>query len=57
MNIKSRQVSLIIADIVAVNSAFVLALLLHYEGNIPAATMDIFFRSAFIYTIGKLLIY
>jgi FlaA1/EpsC-like NDP-sugar epimerase len=43
---------------VAVNVAFLLPLFLHFEGNnMSAAVMDVYFRSVFVYTIGKLLIY
>ncbi|MEO1814630.1 MAG: nucleoside-diphosphate sugar epimerase/dehydratase [Acetobacterium sp.] len=53
----SKQILLFGADILAVNMAFLLTLFLHYEGNIPAEIVAIYFRSAFILTAGKILIY
>jgi len=53
----SRQLFLIVADIVAVNAAFLLTLFLHYEGNIPSEIISIYINSVFIFTVGKLLIY
>lgn len=54
---KSRQILLIIADIIAVNLAFLLALFLHYEGDVPIEIMVNYSQWALILTIGKLLIY
>jgi len=54
---KIKQLFLVLADIVAVNIAFIFTLLLHYEGNIPAAIISIYLNSVFILTVGKLLIY
>jgi FlaA1/EpsC-like NDP-sugar epimerase len=53
----SRQIFLILADAVAVNSAFLLTLFLHYEGNIPSAVINIYFSSMLILTLGKILVY
>ncbi len=53
----SQQIFLIVADILAVNFAFLLTLLLHYEGEIPAEVIEIFLSSAILLTIGKILIY
>ncbi|WP_414150142.1 polysaccharide biosynthesis protein [Acetobacterium carbinolicum] len=53
----SRQLFLIVADIVAVNAAFLLTLFLHYEGNIPSEIISIYINSVFVFTVGKLLIY
>jgi len=54
---KSRQILLIIEDTVAVNLAFILALFLHYEGNVPTEVIVFYLEYALIITIGKLLIY
>nr|WP_320025669.1 nucleoside-diphosphate sugar epimerase/dehydratase [uncultured Acetobacterium sp.] len=53
----SRQLFLIVADVIAVNFAFVLTLFLHYEGSIPSSIINIYLSSIFIFTVGKLLIY
>lgn len=53
----TRQLFLTAADIVAVNTAFLLTLFLHFEGNIPAEIINIYINSAFVFTVGKLLIY
>lgn len=52
-----RQIFLYGADILAVNMAFLLTLFLHYESNIPAEVLEIYFHSFFILTVGKILIY
>lgn len=52
-----RQLFLILADILAVNAAFLLTLFLHYEGNIPQDIISIYLSSVFVLTAGKLLIY
>lgn len=57
LNKMGRQVYLIIADIIAVNVAFLVALFLHYEGNIPPEVTALYLHSLLILTIGKLLIY
>ncbi|MDF1616963.1 polysaccharide biosynthesis protein [Petrocella sp. FN5] len=53
----TRQVSLLITDIIAVNGAFLLALFLHNEGSISSTTITAYLGSAFVLTIGKLFIY
>ncbi len=53
----SKQILLYSADILAVNMAFLLTLFLHFEGNIPADLLGIYFRSFVILTAGKILIY
>ncbi|AFA48863.1 polysaccharide biosynthesis protein [Acetobacterium woodii] len=53
----SRQLFLVVTDILLVNIAFLLALLLHYEGHIPIAIRTIYLNSFIILTIGKILIY
>lgn len=52
-----RQLFLIVADILAVNAAFLLTLFLHFEGNIPQDIISIYLNSVFVLTAGKLLIY
>lgn len=52
-----RQLFLILADILAVNAAFLLTLFLHFEGNIPQDIISIYLSSVFVLTAGKLLIY
>ncbi|MBC3889965.1 NAD-dependent epimerase/dehydratase family protein [Acetobacterium paludosum] len=54
---KIKQLFLVFADILAVNCAFIFTLLLHYEGNIPAAIISIYLSSILVLTVGKLLIY
>ena len=54
---KSRQIFLVIADILAINMAFLLALFMHYEGNIPSDIMTVYTQNALVLTLGKLLIY
>ncbi len=54
---RSRQLFLIVADILAVNAAFLLTLFLHFEGDIPSEIISIFLSSVFVLTVGKLLIY
>lgn len=53
----SRQLFLVVTDILLVNIAFLLALLLHYEGHVPTAIRTIYLNSFIILTIGKILIY
>lgn len=53
----SRQLFLIVADIWAVNLAFFLTLFIHFEGEIPSESINIYLSSIFVLTIGKLLIY
>lgn len=54
---RSKQLFLVVADILAVNIAFLLAVSLHYEGNVPSAVLSIYLNSIFILTIGKIVIY
>lgn len=53
----SRQIYLIIADVLAVNAAFLGALFLHYEGNVPLEALIIFLHGSLLLTVGKLFIY
>ncbi|PKM55166.1 MAG: nucleoside-diphosphate sugar epimerase [Firmicutes bacterium HGW-Firmicutes-5] len=53
----SRQLFLIVTDILAVNGAFLLALFLHNEGNIAKTTIVAYLTAALVLTIGKLFIY
>ncbi|VDN46247.1 putative UDP-sugar epimerase involved in biofilm matrix formation [Petrocella atlantisensis] len=52
-----KQMFLLVTDIIAVNGAFLLALFLHTEGNIPNTTMLSYLAAALILTTGKLFIY
>lgn len=53
----SRQVYLIIADVLAVNAAFLGALFLHYEGNVPLEALIIYLQGSLLLIIGKFFIY
>jgi len=53
----SRQVLLLVTDIIAVNGAFILALFLHTEGQIPRTAILTYLGAAFVLTIGKIFIY
>lgn len=52
-----RKVSLVTADIIIINLAFLLALLLHYEGAVPREALLTYFQGIVIITIGKLLVF
>ncbi|MCF8020607.1 MAG: polysaccharide biosynthesis protein [Vallitaleaceae bacterium] len=52
-----KQMFLLVTDIIAVNGAFLLALFLHTEGNIPRTTILSYLAAALILTTGKLFIY
>jgi Predicted nucleoside-diphosphate sugar epimerases len=52
-----RQIYLIIADIIAVNAAFLGALYLHYEGSVPLEVTTLYLHIIIIFTIGKLFVY
>lgn len=52
-----RKVSLLTADMLIINLAFLFALLLHYEGAIPRDALMTYFQGSVIITIGKLLIF
>lgn len=54
---RSKQLVLVIADILAVNISFLLAVSLHYEGNVPAEVLSIYLNSIIILTVGKIVIY
>ncbi|HEY5556690.1 nucleoside-diphosphate sugar epimerase/dehydratase [Acetobacterium sp.] len=53
----SRHLFLIIADMLAVNIAFFVAVYLHYEGIVPTEIISIYLNSIFILTLGKIVIY
>lgn len=53
----SRQIFLILADVIAVNFAFLLTLFLHFEGNIPSEVISIYLNCIFFLTLGKILVY
>ena len=53
----SRQIFLILTDILAINISFLFALYIHFEGNIPHDVMIVYSESIIIITIIKLLVY
>lgn len=54
---KSRRLFLILADIIFVNVTFLLALYLHYEGQVPKGYISAYLLLGIISTIAKILIY
>lgn len=53
----SRQLFLVLSDVIFVNIAFIAALLLQFEGHIPAEVLNIYLNSSILLTVGKILIY
>ena len=57
MKIMSRKLVFLAIDIVLVNIAVYIALILKFEGNIPFEYISVFIKTAFFITILKIIIY
>jgi FlaA1/EpsC-like NDP-sugar epimerase len=52
-----KQIFLILSDVVAVNLAFLVALYIHFEGQIPSDILVKYYHCIFLFTVFKIIIY